>query len=141
MTLEEEGGLTRTQQLEKQLKLKYVTLQKTLRSQGQKATGGLGSSRGGAGAGTGGGGGGGFVSKLSIHRDQEKVLEQLEEERKSGMFTRSILRTKSHVDSDRGAGTGAGAGAGGEEEEAELSKAVVNYQELCNDIYICDWQH
>jgi hypothetical protein len=115
--------------MEKQLKLKYHNLQKTLRVQEEKEqahniTLPNRNSHGSTSS---------FASKLSIHRDQDKVLENMEKERKSGMFTRSILRTKSMETHREGRDL--------EEEEAELSKAVINYHDLCNDIYICDWDH
>jgi hypothetical protein len=68
---------------------------------------------------------------LTISRDEELENENREKERKSAMFTRSILRTKS-MESQF-------AGRGRADEEAELSQAVINYHKLCNDIYICDW--
>lgn len=141
-TLDEDGGLTRTQLIEKQLKLKYQQLQLTLQRQEELQQKNITIPSHLHGSRTTGSATSGIGRKnrpppttpsLSIHRE-EKDLANQEKERKSAMFTRSILRTKSMESSGRGAG-------GVEEEEMELSRAVINYHDLCNDIYICDWSY
>lgn len=140
-TLEDDGGLTRTQLIEKQLKLKYQQLQLTLQRQEElqqknitipshlhgnrqtsKSSSGELKNRPQL-----------ATPSLSIHREEKDLINQ-EKERKTAMFTRSILRTKSMENSGRGTGSV-------EEEEMELSRAVINYHDLCNDIYICDWSY
>lgn len=69
----------------------------------------------------------GHPSNLSVFHDGDKEEERKEKERKKMLLSRSILRTKS-IES-----------GGLEEEEKEMSKAIINYHELCNDIYVCDW--
>jgi hypothetical protein len=127
-TLEEEGGLTNTQLVQKQLKLKYQTLQRTLRIQDERSANNLTlpqtsnqSSYTKPGA-----------SHLTISRDEDLDNAAQEKDRKSAMFTRSILRTKTMENQSSGRGIA--------DEEAELSQAVINYHNLCNDIYICDWR-